>query len=136
MKNFVIALALGAIVAFAQADKVVASINGKPVTAKDLEEFSKGLPAQFQQFYQQDKEGFLKQYAVLMKFSKLAEDAKVDQAAPYKQRLEFTRLQILSQAYVEDYRNKIVVADPELAAFYDKNKDNYTNIGWCVYWNG
>lgn len=126
MKNFVIALALGAIVAFAQADKVVASINGKPVTAKELEEFSKGLPAQFQQFYQQDKEGFLKQYAVLMKFSKLAEEAKVDQSAPYKQRLEFNRLQILSQAYVEDYRNKIAVADPELAAFYEKNKDNYT----------
>ncbi|MBM3761929.1 MAG: hypothetical protein FJW36_16980 [Acidobacteria bacterium] len=121
-----IALLMSAGFALAQGDKVVATINGQPVTAKQLEDFSKGLPQQFQQFYQQDKEGFLKQYAVLMKFSKLAEDAKVDQAVPYKQRLEFTRLQILSQAYVEDYRSKIVVKDEELKAFYDKNKDNYT----------
>ncbi len=112
--------------AFAQADKVVATVNGQPITGKQLEEFSKGLPAQFQQYYQQDKEAFLKQYAVLMKFSKMAEAAKVDQASPYKQRLEFTRLQILSQAFVEDYRTKIPVADDEVKAFYDKNKDNYT----------
>lgn len=117
---------MSATFALAQGDKVVATINGQPVTAKQLEDFAKGLPQQFQQFYQQDKEGFLKQYAVLMKFSKLAEEAKVDQAVPYKQRLEFTRLQILSQAYVEDYRNKITVKDEDLKAFYDKNKDNYT----------
>ena len=126
MKNSIFVIALSASIAFAQADRVVASVNGKPITAKEMEEFSAGLPPQFQQYYQQDKEGFLKQYAVLMKFSKLAEAAKVDQASPYKQRLEFTRLQILSQAYVEDYRAKIVVKDEDLKAFYDKNKDNYT----------
>ena len=129
MKNSVIVLTLGASIAFAQAiapDKVVATVNGVPVTAKEMEEFSKGLPAQFQQYYQQDKEGFLKQYAVLMKFSKMAEASKVDQASPYKQRLEFTRLQILSQAFVEDYRGKIVVADEEIKAFYEKNKESYT----------
>jgi peptidyl-prolyl cis-trans isomerase C len=126
VKKSVLALTLGATLAMAQADKVVATVNGKPVTGKEMDEFSKGLPAQFQQYYQQDKEGFLKQYAVLLKFSKLAEDAKVDQAAPYKQRLEFTRLQILSQAYVEDYRNKITVKDADITGFYEKNKDNYT----------
>lgn len=126
MKKTVFALAFSVASIFAQADKVVATVNGKPVTAKELEEFSKGLPNQFQQFYQQDKEGFLKQYAVLMKFSKLAEDAKVDQASPYRQRLEFTRLQILSQAFVEDYRNKITVKDEDLKSFYEKNKENYT----------
>ncbi len=135
MKKSVIVLTLGASIAFAQAtapdkaiapDKVVATVNGNPLTSKALEEFSKGLPTQFQQYYQQDKEGFLKQYAVLMKFSKLAEAAKVDQASPYRQRLEFARLQILSQAFVEDYRGKIVVADEDLKAFYEKNKDSYT----------
>jgi peptidyl-prolyl cis-trans isomerase C len=126
VKKIAFAFALSLACAFAQADKAVATVNGKPVTAKELEEFSKGLPNQFQQFYQQDKEGFLKQYAVLMKFSKLAEDAKVDQASPYRQRLEFTRLQILSQAYVEDHRSKIVVKDEDLKAFYEKNKENYT----------
>lgn len=117
---------MSATFAFAQADKVVATVNGQPITGKQLEEFAKGLPNQFQQFYQQDKEAFLKQYSVLLKFSKLAEAAKVDQMSPYKQRLEFTRLQLLSQAYVENYRNSIAVKDADVQAYYDKNKDNYT----------
>ncbi|WP_155121452.1 peptidylprolyl isomerase [Bryobacter aggregatus] len=125
MKKSVLLLALSASFAFAQ-DKPVATINGKPISGKELEDFSKGLPPQFQQFYAQDKEGFLKQYAVLMKFSTIAEANKVDQQTPYKQRLEFTRLQILAQALVEDHRNKIAVTDEELKAFYDKNKENYT----------
>ena len=129
MKNSVFAVALCASFAFAQApagDKVVATINGKPVKAKELEEFAKGLPPQFQQFYQQDKEGFIKQVAVLEKFSMLAVAAKVDQQTPYKQRLEFNRQQILAQAFVEDYRNKIPVTDAELSEFFEKNKQNYT----------
>ena len=129
MKKSVIVLALSAGFVFGQAtppDKVVASINGKKVTAKELEDFAKGLPPNFQQFYAQDKEGFLKQYAVLMKFSAIAEASKVDQQVPYKQRLEFMRLQTLAQALVEDYRNKIAVSDAELSAFYAKNKDGYT----------
>ncbi len=129
MKKSVFVLALSASIVFGQApasDKVVATINGKGITGKELEEFAKGLPQNFQQFYAQDKEGFLKQYAVLTKFAAMAEATKVDQQTPYRQRLEFMRMQTLAQALVEDYRNKIPVSDPEMAAFYEKNKDNYT----------
>ena len=132
MKKSVFVLALSASIVFGQApvadkaDKVVAKINGKGITGKELEEFSKGLPQNFQQFYAQDKEGFLKQYAVLTKFAAMAEATKVDQQTPYRQRLEFMRMQTLAQALVEDYRNKIPVSDSEMAAFYEKNKDNYT----------
>lgn len=108
------------------ADKPVATINGKGITAKELEDFAKGLPQNFQQFYAQDKEGFLKQYAVLTKFAAIAESTKVDQQSPYRQRLEFMRLQTLAQALVEDYRAKLPVTDPELMAFYEKSKDSYT----------
>ena len=100
-------MALCASFAFAQApagDKVVATINGKPVKAKELEEFAKGLPPQFQQFYQQDKEGFIKQVAVLEKFSMLAVAAKVDQQTPYKQRLEFNRQRRRAACNAAPYR--------------------------------
>ena len=132
MKKSVFVLALSASIVFGQAatpdkaDKVVAKINGKSITGKELEDFAKGLPQNFQQFYAQDKEGFLKQYAVLTKFAAMAEATKVDQQTPYRQRLEFMRMQTLAQALVEDYRNKIPVSDPDMAAFYEKNKDNYT----------
>lgn len=117
---------MSACFAFAQADKVVATINGQPVTGKQLEDFAKGLPPQFQQYFNQDKEGFLKQYAVLLRFSKMAEESKIAESAPYKQRLEFARLQVLSQAVVEDFRSKITVSDPDLLAFYEKSKEGFT----------
>jgi peptidyl-prolyl cis-trans isomerase C len=129
VNKFLIALALNATFAFAQTtppEATVATVNGKKITAKQLEEFAKGMPAQFQQFYEQDREGFLKQYAVMMKFSAIAEEQKVDQTAPYKQRLEFARLQQLAQFVLEDYRNKIAVSEADMAEFYEKNKNNYT----------
>ncbi len=107
-------------------DTVVATVNGKKVTAKELEEFSKGLPPQFQQFYQQDREGFVKQIALLNKFADMALADKVEAMSPYKQRLEFMRLQTLAQGYVEIYRSKITASDEEVAAAYEKAKDNYT----------
>ncbi|MEJ1930136.1 peptidylprolyl isomerase [Nostoc sp. NIES-2111] len=107
------------------ANAVVATAGGKKFTGPELEEFVKGLPQQFQQFYQQDREGFLKQIAMLYKFSDLAAADKVDQQTPYKQRLEFLRLQTLAQGYVENYRNKISVSDEDIAKFYEGAKENY-----------
>ncbi len=108
------------------ASGVVATVGGKKFTGPELEEFVKGLPQQFQQFYTQDREGFLKQIAMLYKFSDLAAAEKVDQQTPYKQRLEFLRLQTLAQGYVENYRNKITVSDEDVAKFYEGAKANYT----------
>lgn len=108
------------------ANGVVATVGGKKFTGPELEEFVKGLPQQFIQFYQQDREAFLKQIAMLYKFSDLAAAEKVDQQAPYKQRLEFMRLQTMAQGYVENYRNKISVSDEDIAKFYEGAKANYT----------
>jgi parvulin-like peptidyl-prolyl isomerase len=127
-KNLLLLLCAAAL-AFGQAaapDTVVATVGGKKVTGKELEDFVRGLAPQFQQMYSQDREAFLKQMAMLYKFSDLAIADKVDQATPYKQRIEFARLQTLAQGYVESYRNKLVVSDADLAAFYEANKQNYT----------
>ncbi len=104
---------------------MVATVSGKKFTGPELEEFVKGLPQQFQQFYSQDREAFLKQIAMLYKFSDLATAEKVDQQSPYRQRLEFLRLQTLAQGYVENYRNKIAVSDDDVAKFYEGAKANY-----------
>ena len=128
MTRTLLALALGTTFAFAQAvppDTVIATVNGKKVTAAELDDFVKGLPAQAQQYFQQDKEGFLKQYANLMKFSDLAIAAKIADIAPYKQRLEFARLQLLSSSYIDNYRNSLPATDEEVKAFYDKRKDDF-----------
>jgi len=129
VKQLCIGFVLSACLALGQTvapDTVVATVNGKKITAKELEDFSKGLPPNLQQYYAQDKEGFLKQYAVLIKIADLASASKVADQTPYKQRYEFTRMQVLSQFYVENYRNNIQVTEEDQKAFYEKSKDNYT----------
>ncbi len=127
-KNLLLALCAASL-AFGQAappSTVVATVGGKKLTGVEIEEFVRGLPPQFQQMYSQDRESFLKQMAMLYKFSDLALADKIDQMTPYKQRMEFTRLQTLAQGYVETYRNKIAVADEDVAKFYEANKQQYT----------
>jgi hypothetical protein len=132
VKKSILSLFLAASVVFSQTAPagVVATVSGKKFTGPELEDFVKGLPQQFQQFYQQDREGFLKQIAMLYKFSNLATAEKVDQQSPYKQRLEFLRLQTLAQGYVENYRTKITVTDDEVAKFYEGAKA----ITWSLAW--
>lgn len=128
MKHYWFGFVFSTCLAFGQSvapDAVVATVNGKKITAKELDDFSKGLPANLQQYYTQDKEGFLKQYAVLIKIADLATASKVAEQTPYKQRYEFTRMQVLSQFFVEDYRNNIQVSEEDQKAYYEKNKENY-----------
>jgi peptidyl-prolyl cis-trans isomerase C len=129
VKHFCVGLALITSLAFSQTvppETVVATVNGKKITAKELEDFAKGLPPNLQQYYNQDKEGFLKQYSVLLKISDLAKEAKIVEQAPFKQRYEFTLMQLLSQFYVENYRNNIQVTEADQKAFYESHKDDYT----------
>lgn len=109
----------------AATDKVVAVVSGRPMTGPQIEAFVSGLPQQLQQLYAQDRESFLKQMAMLYKFTDLAEAEKVHETAPYKQRIEFMRMQTLANGYVETYRSKLEVSDAEVAEFYAKEKDNY-----------
>lgn len=128
MKKILIALALNATFACAQTvapETVIATVNGKKVTAKQLEDFAKGLPPQAQAAFQQDREGFLKQYANLMKFAEMGVEAKIDQQSPYKERFEFQRLQMLASSYIENFRNAQPVTEEEVKAFYEKNKTDF-----------
>lgn len=128
MKKILIALALNATFACAQSvapETVVATVNGKKVTAKELEDFAKGLPPQAQAAFQQDKEGFLKQYANLMKFANMGVQAKIEETSPYKERFAFQRLQMLASSFIENFRNSQPVSEEEVKAFYEKNKTDF-----------
>src|ERR1700693_2400158 len=80
-------------------DAVVAVFtDGTKLTMDDYMALSKVLPPPYNQMAQQNREMFLKQYAMMLNGTHLAEKEKLEQQSPYKETIEFNRMYILFQA--------------------------------------
>jgi peptidyl-prolyl cis-trans isomerase C len=115
-----------------QPDSVVATINGKPYTAAQVDAIVNGLPQTQKAAYHKDPKAFLQQYAEMQMILKDAQDEKLAEKAPYKDQLaelerqtEFYRKQLLVQAAVNERTTKIPVTNEQMKALYDKNPDKY-----------
>jgi peptidyl-prolyl cis-trans isomerase C len=107
-------------------DTVVATIEGRKVTAGELNRFIAALPQQLQQNFQANKKEFVRQYALMRKLSELAEQNKLAERSPYKERLEYARVQMLVQAQMDEAGKDILVTPEEQKKFYEANPDRYT----------
>lgn len=109
-----------------KSDTVVATVDGKKMTAGELEKFVGALPPQMQQNFQANRKEFLRQYALLKRLSDMAEQKGLPQQSPYKERLESTRMQMLAQAQINDASDGVTVTPEEQKAYFEKNKDRFT----------
>ncbi len=89
--------------AVAQQDpnKVVASINGHPITAQQAVTILNQIP-EAQRSKVPSLASLLQQVYMVDHFSGEAEKLKLDQQSPWKEELELNRKQVLAQAYVND----------------------------------
>lgn len=99
---------------------MVATVDGKPMTAGEVNDFLESLPPQMQQSAQRDKKELVKYYAMMSKLAKSAEEQKLDQQPMYKGRLEFARKNILMQSVIEQEMNKAQITDDQIKAHYEK----------------
>ena len=99
-------------------DAVVATIEGVKMTAAELTEYVNSLPGQLPQFFDRDPKEFTKQLAMLLKLAKIAEAEQIDRQAPYKQRLEYARANVLMQSLIELRMNKTQIAEDDIEAAY------------------
>jgi peptidyl-prolyl cis-trans isomerase C len=104
---------------------VIATIDGKKVTAGELQVVLRALPAQIQQQAQADRRKFLEQYGVLMHLAEEARKAKLDQQSPYKEAIEYSAVQILYQAEINQKMQDMPVTLDEVKKTYESNKDRY-----------
>src|ERR1035441_2262363 len=66
-------------------DTVIAIFeDGGKITLDEFQALVPGLPPQFQQMAQQDRQKFLHYYAMMRKLSQMAEQEKLDQHSPYR----------------------------------------------------
>jgi parvulin-like peptidyl-prolyl isomerase len=106
-------------------DRLVATVDGKPVTAGDLQAFLAILPPQAQQAFLKDRQRLFTQYGMVKRLATAAEEAKLDQRSPWKEQLGGIRLQVLAQARIEQRGNEILIPADEVQKSYDGNKDRF-----------
>src|SRR5437868_3856628 len=83
--------------------------DGTDFTVGDFRRFYYVMPGDNQQMALRDRAGFLKQWAVMRKMTKLAEQQKIDQKHPNVDALEYYRMSILSQAMINEVVNNVEV---------------------------
>jgi parvulin-like peptidyl-prolyl isomerase len=103
---------------------VVATINGKKVTVKDVNAYMQGMTKDFriklQDLPAQHVGDFVKKYIDTEKYYNAAAK-KITKTPQYKALMKKIAVDLwMTQAY-----NKIKVSDAEAKSFYDKNKDLY-----------
>jgi peptidyl-prolyl cis-trans isomerase C len=106
-------------------ETLVATVDGRKVTAVELQSILRGLsPAQQQQVFRNTRQ-FLEQYGLLRRLSGMAEKAGLDKQSPLKEQLEYNRMVGLAQAQLMKTSNEITVASDEVRKHYEANKDDY-----------
>jgi len=110
-------------------DTVIAIFeDGSKMTLDEFRALVPGLPQQFQQMAQQDRERFLHYYAMMKTLSHMAETEKLDQRSPYKEALAYSRLSTLTDIKLKEVMDSIAVTDEDVQKTYNENKDPYKSV--------
>lgn len=107
------------------AETIVATIEGKKVTAGELQSIVRSLGPAAQQNFTKDPEGFLNQLGMMKRMADMAEKAHLDRQSPYKEQLDFNRMLVLYTAQATAAQGAIIVTAEEQMKFYESNKDRY-----------
>ena len=88
--------------------------DGTQLTMGDFKKIYHVLPPGNQQSALHDRKEFLHQWALFRKLAKQAEERKLAEESPYKEAMEYARMQVLIPARLNDELNSINVETPEL----------------------
>ena len=105
-------------------DSVVLMVDGKKITAAEMDKFFAELPPQVLQAVKGRPES-LSQIFLMKRLLEDAEKAGIDKKSPYKEQIEFNRLQLLAQAELTEYGNNIRVVPEDEQKYYKDNPDKY-----------
>lgn len=117
--------------AVAQQDpnRVVATIGGKQVTAKEALDLLKPLSAEDRKRLESNLSGVVQQLYMTQQIADEASKLKLDQQSPWKEQLQLARANILTQAYLAKQASGTAVPgadDPK--AYFDSHTADYEQI--------
>ncbi len=118
--------------AVAQEDpkRVVATIEGKPITAQQALEMIKGVPAANRKRFERQLSTLVQQLYIQREFADQAAKLNLDQQSPWKEQLQMARANILAQAYVDRLTNASTATAPaqDPKQYYDAHPDEFDEV--------
>lgn len=110
-------------------DQVIAQFDdGVKFTMGDFKKLYPALPPPLQSAAVKDPTEFFHEYAVMRKYTQLAEKEKLDTQSPYKEALMFQRMYTLYQAMLDTAYRTASVEPAEIVNYYDAHKDSYKQV--------
>jgi len=83
-------------------DTVVATVNGRKMTAGDVDRILLGAPPALRENLRQNRKLFLENYALVSTLAAAAEKDGLPERSPYREQLDWMRRQVLMQAAIDD----------------------------------
>lgn len=101
--------------------RVVATLEGEPVTAKEMESYLNAMDEKLRANLRENPEDLLRGIGFMRRMTKLAEQQRLNDNGPLRQQLELTRLQALSNALMQQNEASTTVTEDELKKAYADN---------------
>jgi parvulin-like peptidyl-prolyl isomerase len=114
-------------VAKEQPNKVVATIDGKQITAQQAVDLMNSLSAQDRKRFENNLPGLLQQLYMEEQVAAAAAKENLDQKPPYKQQLQMARANILTQAYLANLAENPAAAD-KAKQYYDAHSGDFDQV--------
>lgn len=105
-------------------DTPVIEVNGKKYTATEVDKIIASLPPQFQQTARAQPQ-MLGQLFLMQHLAEEAEKAGLDKQSPYKDALEFGRMQLLSQAQLTTEQANVTVPRDDQEKYYKEHPEKF-----------
>ena len=105
--------------------KVVATVAGKDVTVADVEKMLSTFDQQTTQAFQMNPQDILGRYALFVHLAEEADKAKLLEKSPYKEQFEGLKMQILSNARVNEENNTFPVTPEMIDSYYKAHSAQY-----------
>ena len=107
-------------------DAVVATVNGRKLTAGDIKSVLTGAAARVRTNFQSDRRAFMSQYAMMLRLVEIGDKQGLEGKSPFQEQLEWVRSNILMQARLNDYTDHINIGPEQEKEYYDAHTDKYT----------
>ena len=109
-------------------DTVVAEIEGKKLTAADLDKLLSAYPPPIQQAMRANPARSLSQLLLFRHLAEMAEKEGLDKQSPYRESLEYQRLALLAQAEMNAARYKTSVTNKDAEKIYNEHPERFAKV--------
>ncbi len=108
-------------------NRVVATIAGKPITAKQAFDLLKAVPPEQRKRLEANVEALVQQLYMENQIADQATKMSLDQQSPWKEELQLARANILTQAYLQKLSNgESASVDPK--QYYDSHSAEFDEV--------